>query len=236
MLEKYFTPGEKIELHSMNKALATGEDGKPKIYLSKINQILVEDKIEIMMPMEQAKYALLPKDIVYNMVAFTEHGLYECNVKIGERYKNGNIFLQVVEVVGPVKRHQRREFYRYDCSLPIYCRHVTPEEQESMVWDREVTGIECTAIDLGGGGVRFITDGIFDKDVPVICAIELVFKGKIKEIQAMGKIISISPIKERKQSREIRVQFEEISNAAREDIIQYIFEDERKRRSKNNGV
>lgn len=236
MLEKYFTPGEKIELHTINKALANQESGKPKIYFSKISQILGEDKIEIMMPIEQAKFVLLPKGIIYDMVTITQNGLYECNVRIGERYKNGNIYLQVLEVITGVKRYQRREFYRYECSLPIYCRHMSPEEQETMIWDREVMGIECTAIDLGGGGVRFVTDGIFDENVPVVCAIELVIKGKVKVVQAMGKILSVKPVKERRDSREVRVQFEDISNAAREDIVQYIFEDERRRRSKSNGL
>lgn len=236
MLEKYFTPGEKVELHSINKALASKEDEKPKIYFSKINQILLEDKIEIMMPMEQAKFVLLPRNIIFNMIAYSGNGLFECKVKVGERYKIGNIYLQVLEVVSSVKRRQRREFYRYDCSLPIYCRHMSPEEQETMVWDQEITGVECTAIDLGGGGVRFITDAFFDESVPVICAIELTVRGRIKEIQAMGKILSIKQMKERKETREVRVQFEDISNAAREDIVQYIFEDERRRRSKSNGL
>ena len=236
MLEKYFTLGEKVELHTINKSILAQDNGKPKIYFSKISQILDDDKVEIMMPMEQAKLVLLPRGIIYDMVVITQNGLYECNVRIGDRYKNGNIFLQVLEVVSAVKRYQRREFYRYDCSIPIYCRHMSPEEQEIMIWDREVTGIECTTIDLGGGGVRFITDGMFDENLPVICAIELTVKGKIKEIQAMGRILGIKPVKDRRDQREVRVQFEEISNAAREDIVQYIFEDERKRRSKNNGL
>jgi len=52
----------------------------------------------------------------------------------------------------------------------------------------------------------------------------------------MGKILSITPVKENRENREVRVQFEKISNSAREEIIQFIFEDERKRRSKNNGL
>lgn len=235
MFEKYFKPGVKLELHSVNRTFAKEENVATKIYLSKINQLLTDNKIEIMMPMAQAKYALLPKDTIYEMVIFTEHGLYECNVKMDDRYKNGNIYLQVVEVVGEMKRHQRREFYRYECSLPIYCRHATEQEHITMIWDRDITGIECTTLDISGGGVRFLADGIFDKDLPVICAIELMLEGSIKEVQAMGKILNISPLENDMNKREVRVVFEKISNATREDIIHYIFEDERKRRSKNNG-
>ena len=236
MLEKYFTSGEKIELHSINKALVDQDGDKGKIYFSKINQILDDEKIEIMIPMEQAKLVILPRGIIFDMVAITQNGLYECKVKIGNRYKNDNVYLQVLEVVSPVKRYQRREFYRYSCSVPVYCRHMTPEEQESFIWDSKIKGEVCTTIELGGGGVRFITDVMFDENVPVICAVELIIKGKIKEICAMGKILSMKPIKDRREFREVRVQFEEISNTAREEIVQYIFEDERRRRSRNNGL
>ena len=63
-----------------------------------------------------------------------------------------------------------------------------------------------------------------------------ILSGKVKEIQAMGKILGIKPVRDKKEVREVRVQFEDISNAAREDIVQYIFEDERKRRSRNNSL
>ena len=35
---------------------------------------------------------------------------------------------------------------------------------------------------------------------------------------------------------EVRVQFEKMSSENREQIIQFIFENERKRRKKNNGL
>lgn len=235
MFEKYFTPGVKIEIHPIYRAMAKEQDTS-KIYLSKVNQILEDNKIEIMMPMEQAKYVLLPKDAIYNMITYSANGLHQCNVKIGNRYKNGNVYIQIVEIVTPVKRYQRREFYRYDCSLPVYCRHLSPEERDTLDWDQDVRGIECTAIDLGGGGIRFLTTAVFDVQVPVVCIIPLEMKGQMKEIQAMGKILSIKPVKQERESREVRVQFEKISNVAREEIIQFIFEDERKRRSKNNGL
>ena len=133
MLEKYFTPGEKIEIHTINKTLLSQDNGKPRIHFTKISQILDEDKIEILMPIEQSKLVLLPKGIVYDMVAITQNGLYECNVRIGERYKHDNVFLQVLEIVSPIKRYQRREFYRYECALPLYCRHMSPEEKEMMI-------------------------------------------------------------------------------------------------------
>ena len=131
MLKKYFTPGENVELCSINKTLLPQEEVKHRGFTSKINQILMEDTIEIMMPIEQGQFVLLPRNAIYNMWVHSKNGLYECQVKIGDRYKNGNIYIQVLKVVTKVKRIQRREFYRYDCFLPMYCRHMSPDEQEN---------------------------------------------------------------------------------------------------------
>ena len=65
--------------------------------------------------------------------------------------------------------------------------------------------------------------------------LKLEIKNSVKEIQALGKILSVRPVKD-SDLFEVRVQFEKISNTAREQIIQYIFEDERKRRKKNSGL
>ena len=69
----------------------------------------------------------------------------------------------------------------------------------------------------------------------VICYLELPTNNSVKEIQAVGKVLSKKPI-EFSRKHEVRVQFEKISAEAREELVQYIFEDERKRRKKNNGL
>ena len=69
----------------------------------------------------------------------------------------------------------------------------------------------------------------------VVCGIKLEFKNGVREIQALGKVLSSKPVSNTGK-KEVRVQFEIISATAREDIIQYIFEDERKRRKNSGGL
>ena len=235
MLGKYVTAGNKIELHPIQRNTYNDKATEERIYFSKINQILEDDKLEIMMPIEGSKIVLLPRHLVYNLVIYTGNGLYQCDVKVGERYKAGNIYLQQLELITGIKKCQRREYYRYSCSVPVFTRTLEEEEKQNLVWDDTKKGKEGNAIDIGGGGMRFLIDEEYPKDELLICSMKLELKNSEKEIQALGKVLSISPVKDSKLF-EVRVQFEKISNIAREHIIQYIFEDERKRRKKNSGL
>lgn len=237
MIEKYLSPGDKVEIRFAQRMAITEENTEPKynIYLSKISQMLDEDQIEILMPIEQSRMVLLPRNVIGSLVVYTSNGLYQCDVKVGERYKKDNIYLQVLELVSGIKKYQRREFYRYNCTIPVFSRVLTEEELKSMVWDETQKGIEGSTLDIGGGGIRYMVSEQMTSGEHVICFLKLEIKNSIKEVQALGKILSVRPVKD-SNLFEVRVQFEKISNAAREQIIQYIFEDERKRRKKNSGL
>ena len=237
MIEKYLSPGDKVEIRFAQRMAITEENTEPKydIYLSKISQMLDEDQIEILMPIVQSRMVLLPRNVIGSLVVYTSNGLYQCDVKVGERYKKDNIYLQVLELVSGIKKYQRREFYRYNCTIPVFSRVLTEEELKSMVWDETQKGIEGSTLDIGGGGIRYMVSEQMTSGEHVICFLKLEIKNSIKEIQALGKILSVRPVKD-SNLFEVRVQFEKISNAAREQIIQYIFEDERKRRKKNSGL
>ena len=237
MIEKYLSPGDKVEIRFAQRMALTDEntERKYKTYLSKINQMLDEDQIEILMPIEQSRMVLLPRNAMGTLVIYTSNGLFQCEVKVADRYKKDNIYLQVLELISGIKKYQRREYYRYSCTVPVFSRCLTEEEQRTMVWDETQKGIEGSTLDIGGGGVRYLVSEQMTSGEMVICYLELEIKNTVKEIQALGKILSVRPVKD-SNLFEVRVQFEKISNVAREQIIQYIFEDERKRRKKSNGL
>ena len=237
MIDKYLSPGDKVEIRFAQRMAITDEstERKYKTYLSKINQMLDEDQIEILMPIEQSRMVLLPRNAMGTLVIYTSNGLFQCEVKVADRYKKDNIYLQVLELISGIKKYQRREYYRYSCTVPVFSRCLTEEEQRTMVWDETQKGIEGSTLDIGGGGVRYLVSEQMTSGEMVICYLELEIKNTVREIQALGKILSVRPVKD-SNLFEIRVQFEKISNAAREQIIQYIFEDERKRRKKSSGL
>lgn len=235
MIEKYLSPGDKVELKSRLRIDAK-EGEKSKVYVSKVNQVLEEDRLEILMPMEQQKLVLLPRNARFSMTVYNSKGMYQCEVKIADRYKSGTIFCQVLELLTGIKKTQRREYYRYSCTLPVFCRKLMEDEKETLIWDESIKGREGYSLDIGGGGIRFIMEENFQADELVICHIPLEIRNSVREIQGIGKVLSSKLVKDSTKLYEVRVQFEIMSSATREDIIQYIFEDERRKRRSNNGM
>ena len=236
MLEKYVKMGDKVEIRPLHRAsLKDEEEQEQRVYYSKVSQILDEDKLEILMPIEHSRIVLLPRNIVLNLIIYTANGLYQCEVKAADRYKNGNVYLQSLDVMSGLKRYQRREFYRYSCTIPVFCRSLTEEEIANKVWDSNVPYLQGTSYDIGGGGVRFKVEQPFEAKETILCVLHLEIKGTVRDIQTLGKVLSSTKIKNA-EGYEVRVQFDHISNRDRELIIQYIFEDERRRRRQESGL
>ena len=60
MLSKFLRPGDRIELQ-MVEHQRVDEDSQ-RVFISEIHEILSEDQMEIVMPMEKTKLILLPVD------------------------------------------------------------------------------------------------------------------------------------------------------------------------------
>lgn len=231
MIETYLEPGHKIEMrHMPQHPLKDGQ--KPKVHISQIFDVLEENKIEVLMPIERAKLVLLPLGAVYTLVIYTQQGVYQCEAKVVEQYKKGKAYLLAMEMVSPITKYQRREYYRHNCTLPIFTRTLTESELEKRIWDVSVEGTEGLMLDLGGGGVRFISREEYQPENMILCCFQLPIglSGEMEEYRIVGKVLSSMLTGQDRDRYEIRVQFEDVTNSTREEIIQFIFEDERRQK------
>ena len=73
MISKYVEIGDKLELVMVERMPGTSEEMSKRVYTSKINEILSEDQLEILMPMEKTKLILLPVDTEYDMSIYTDN-------------------------------------------------------------------------------------------------------------------------------------------------------------------
>ena len=90
--------------------------------------------------------------------------------------------------------------------------------------------------DISGGGLRFTGNFKYDKNSLVYCRFRLDVKGNPKEYEIIGMILDVNKIEKRPGNFEHRIQYMYIDKKTREEIIQYIFEEERKNRKKENGL
>lgn len=234
MIEQYVYLGQRVELENVTRIIADGQPQQlKKVYSSKVFDILSAERLEILMPYEQRKLVLLPVDSEYTMYFYAENGIYECSARIVDRYKTSNTFILVVEILTPLRKHQRREYYRYNCALEAQTREISEEEHTLldtplMEFTQELPLEKSVIVDISGGGLRFISTKRYTEGALLYCKYMLPDDEEQKLYEIVGEVLNVIPVEKRPGYFEHRIQYHNIDNRKREDIIRYIFEQERK--------
>ena len=238
MLSKIIKPGDRIEISPVEKKgnHVEEETATSKVYISQVQSVLSDERMEIVMPMEGTKIVLLPVDAVFDMYLTTRNGLYQCFMRVIDRYKSNNVYLLVVELTSNLRKYQRRDYYRFSCALEMKSRELSREEIRVVdTPDEFITpGLplkQSVIVDISGGGLRFLSNHQYEPGSLIYINYCLLIKEKVKEYNLVGKVLAIKPSENRKGVYEHRVQYVNIGNEDREEIIRYIFEEERKHRS-----
>lgn len=237
MLTNFIEPGNKVEIQMVDQQ-KQGEEA-PATYISQIQDILSENQMEIIMPMEKTKLILLPVDREYNLVIYSGTNLFQCFARVIDRYKSNNIFILVVELTSNLRKYQRREYYRFSCALEMNSRNLEEEEiraiEERDPHSNLIPGLplkRSVIEDISGGGLRFLSTHSYEPGSLIYISYNLLVRGNKKEYELVGKVLSSQKMEARGGSYEHRVQYVDIDADVREEIIKYIFEEERKYRKK----
>ena len=242
MIEQYVHLGQRVELETVTRIIADGEPQQlKKVYSSKVFDILSSERLEILMPYEQRKLVLLPVDTEYTMYFYVENGIMECSARIVDRYKTSNTFILVVELLTPLRKYQRREYYRYSCALELETREISEEERTFidtplMEFVQELPLEKSVIVDISGGGLRFISRQRYKEGTLLYCKYNLSDDEEQKMYEIVGRVLHVMPLEKRPGYFEHRIQYHNIDNRKREEIIRYIFEQERRNRKKEKGL
>lgn len=241
MLSKYVVPGNKIEMQAVERAKYIDDAEKKKVYQTQVCDILSEDQLEIYMPMEKSKLILLPVNAEYDLYFYTQAGLYQCFANVIDRYKSDNQFILLMELTSNLRKFQRREYYRLSCALEMNSRPLEKEEVEVVERGTNylVPGLplkRSVIVDISGGGIRFIGNYAYEPDSLVCCKYNLVVDGNAKEYTLIAKVLMVRELEDRPGVYEHRAQYINIDTSEREEIIRFIFEEERKHRKREKGL
>lgn len=235
LLSKYVVPGGRVDLQTIDRSKENaGESNeKRKSYQSQVIDVLSEDRIEISMPMEKTKLILLPVDGEYDLYFYSDNGLYQCYARVVDRYKHNNMYVLVMDLISNLRKHQRREYYRFSCALEMNSRQLQKEEVELAGKPGDVLSPQLPLkssiiVDISGGGLRFVANYAYEIQSMILCKYHLLVHGEIKEYNLVGKVLGVRELENRKGVFEHRVQYVNVDPAEREEIIKYIFDEERK--------
>ncbi len=241
MLSKFIKPGCKLELQAIERVMIENPEAAKRVYISQVYDVLSEDRMEITMPMEKTKLILLPVDGEYDAFFYSGEHVYQCSLRIIDRYKSNNVYILVVEMISNLRKYQRREFYRFSCALEM-CARPLVEEEIKAIEQNEGTYLtpglplkRSVIVDISGGGLRFMSEQRYEPGSLIYCTYHLQVKGQTKACEIVGKILAAKEIENKKGTYEHRVQYINMDVDDREDIIKYIFEEERKSRHKERG-
>jgi len=248
MLERLLTAGDKVEVMKTS-GLANNPSDK-KVYYSLLVDIDAEDRLTVTMPIEAGKVVPLSVGDRYWLVFYTHSGIYQSKALIIARERQGNIHVMILKMLTEPERIQRRQFYRIECVMNVAYRvmdeiesngyevlrtksYKTIEERIKLKRLLVPSGNEWhkgVAVDISGGGMRFNTKQEHENPDYLELRFSLNIGSTTKEIVTPARVIRYAPVKNLLEMKEFRVEFVEIPTKQREDIVQYVFNEDRNRR------
>jgi c-di-GMP-binding flagellar brake protein YcgR len=153
--------------------------------------------------------------------------LYRVTAKVVSRGKKDNIEYLKVKLQGEIQKIQRRQYYRLDCTLPIWYRLL---DKNDSAGNKENKFKEGTTKNFSGGGLCIV----LNEEVNINELIECEFKfAKYDKIRFRGKIIRVDNGDFRnKKEFEAAVVIVKINEKQREEIVKYIFKEQLELRKK----
>lgn len=240
--------GDKIDIRLIQQVENADKTGtSAETYRSQVLDIRENGNFEISMPTEKGKLILLPLGVRFEFVFYSYTGsLYRCMGQVVERYKKDGFYLLEIQLKTPLEKFQRREYYRYSCTMDFSFYALDDEHQEMETAEEiyqnltegevKVPPYHGMMVDLSGGGMKFRSPYEFAKGDRLLINLHLTNERMDRHFQVLANVISsIEVHTPTKALFESRISFIIEDNRIREEIIRYIFEEERKIRQKENG-
>lgn len=245
MVSDILRPGDKVEINSLRKTgSAHLSETESCDYMSRIQGVNQDGTIDIAMPIVEGKYVLLHLGVSFEFVFYANNSLYKATGTVKERFKSNNIYMLRIELKTPLGKLQRREFYRFPCVMDFKYYHIDEEQakledaedileslRDENFYEKEKKG---TILDLSGGGARFVAGENLDVNQEVLCVIYLDGDSQDNVLYVRSKILTNKKLEAPEPKFEHRIEFVGMKSKTREEIIRYIFEEERRMRKSEN--
>lgn len=160
------------------------------------------------------------------IIFIMQDNLYSFVAKVLDRGIRNRISLLKMEALSEIKKIQRREFFRFECALPVTYRLVDTQNRGNPGEnDRKLT--KTYTRDLSGGGVCIRLKEKVDYGSILECELSL---NDLNKIHFIGKVVRFT-IYDKDMGiykYEIGVSFEKINEKDRERLISFIFQEQRR--------
>lgn len=192
-------------------------------YSSQILDIIDKKKYVISGPI--VKNTIVPLNVGTEIQVYyvkEERGRFNFKGRITGSY-NDDIYKINIERVSDTKRIQERDYYRLPSEIKVL-KTFFPSDNEGVDKIQE----NCIAKDISGGGMKILCKQNHNIGDKVECAFSL----NNSEITLQGIVVRREEENKNGFRYSVGIQFIDIPLEKREEIIKYIFEEQRKLRKK----
>jgi len=198
-ISAYITPGDKVDINFLHQ-------NNGKTYKSSLFDFLSENEIEIAMPTDEGRMVMFNVGFECQFYFYTSRGLYTCETVITNRYKKDNFYLLSARIKTPLKKFQRREYFRLECLIDFAYYKIPNEVAELETTEDLFEVIADPAYiehkklartkDLSGGGIRFTAMEDLEIGSKVLIVIRLSNNKVDHMFYLVTDIIACEPIKD----------------------------------------
>lgn len=253
MFSDLISIGDKIEIQKISYNEI--KEGQEKRYISQLLEYNEEQEATIAVPIVGSVVIPLEVGAKYQLCFYTKKGLYQCEGIITSRSKEESLYIMSVKFTSDFEKYQRRQYYRLNCILDLEYR-IETQLEESLVDKVQAENADSkehleqlkaqleeiqnawdigSVNDISGGGVRFISQKECNIGDKMRLKIFFEQENMVEHIVLKAKVIASTKVPHKFGYYEIRVEFIEINHLQREEIIRYIFQEERRIRRREKG-
>jgi len=240
MISNIITIGCKVEIRVLQEERReAGNPAANKFFTSKVSDIDRENSvIYITAPIDAGLPKYLEANLRYDFIFVTEFGLFRAEGQCIGRKREGEILLNAIALTTNTAKFQRREYYRESCNIPVDFVEISEEvakfddilDIEKATKEEEALPDFGTILDISGGGIRYSTPVKVKTNVYNLYLFEIGQEGNKKEVMVLGYVIASDQIQGRNDLYHNRVQFVFKNEKDREKIVQFVFEEQRRKR------
>jgi c-di-GMP-binding flagellar brake protein YcgR len=238
MSEEIIVVGSKIEL--IKKSLVTGQNDNSAKYFCKILD-MDDTSIVASMPIVGGHIIPLEVDQEFDTYIYTKNGIYRTQCIITERGKEGNIYAIRLEIQTKPQRYQRRQYFRLPCSIEAEVTILSQAEVDIFFKTHQLPDTtynpkqKATIVDISGGGLKFLTEIKFDKESYLYITFPMRVNGETMTMDVIGTIVTSTMNSGNQDYYNSGLQFQEVPAEVREEIVKYVFQQQRLRIQKERG-
>ncbi|MCL2415183.1 MAG: PilZ domain-containing protein [Defluviitaleaceae bacterium] len=214
--------GDRIDI----TIIRSGKAGRT--YITQVADILDYDQRVLLayVPILRGRIVRLDESKDYSVIVYTPRGMFKFDSNLSGYMKEGDMYFIALNLSQRVEKVQRREFFRFSCFMAMKFSVIDPSKHDST------TNVDYSSLhdgiirDIGGGGLRFISNQDIDEKHQIYCIIML----DNKWMMANGRVLSKQYSPKFNFKYQYRAEFTDITPTEQEEIVNFVFKEQRKQR------